>query len=74
MFQEYHDIVEKLKEQSAKFTRIYNKHNELHKKIEKSEKGGVDHIDPIEIEKMKKEKLKLKDEAYTMIIEYKKNN
>ncbi|HFU76447.1 MAG TPA: DUF465 domain-containing protein, partial [Arcobacter sp.] len=30
------------------------------------------HIDPIEIEKMKKQKLKLKDEAYAMIMDYKK--
>jgi uncharacterized protein YdcH (DUF465 family) len=74
MFQEYHDIVVKLKNEDAKFARVYNKHNELHQKIEKAEKDGVDHIDPLEIEKMKKEKLKFKDEAYAMIVEYKNNN
>ena len=31
-------------------------------------------ITPIELDKMKKEKLKLKDEAYAMIMEHKKAN
>jgi uncharacterized protein YdcH (DUF465 family) len=74
MFHEYIDIVTKLKTENTHFLRVFNKHNELHDKIEKAEAGGVDHIDPIEIEKMKKEKLRLKDEAYAMIVEYKKAN
>jgi len=74
MFHEHRDIVTKLKEQDAHFKKVFNKHNELHDSIEKAELGGVDHINPSEIEKMKKEKLKLKDEAYAMIMDFKKAN
>jgi len=74
MFHEYRDIVTELKTTNAHFKKIFDAHNELHDKLEKVEAGGVDHIDPVEIEKMKKEKLKLKDEAYAMIIEHKKKS
>ena len=74
MFHEHRDIVTKLKEQDAHFKKVFNKHNDLHDSIEKAELGGVDHINPAEIEKMKKEKLKLKDEAYAMIMDFKKAN
>ena len=74
MFHEYRDIVTKLKTTNAHFKKIFDAHNILHDKLDRAEDGGVDHIDPIEIEKMKKEKLKLKDEAYAMIMEYKKDN
>jgi len=73
MFHEDREIVTELKTSNAHFKKVFDRHNELHDKIEKAEEGGVDHIDPIEIEKMKKEKLKLKDEAYAMIVEYKKS-
>lgn len=71
MFHEYRDVVTELKTTNAHFKRVFDKHNELHDQIEKAEKG-IDHIDPLEIEKMKKQKLKLKDEAYAMIMEHKK--
>jgi len=74
MFHEYRDIVTKLKSQDNHFKKVFDKHNELHDSIEKAELSGNDHINPLEIEKMKKEKLKLKDEAYAMIMNYKKNN
>jgi uncharacterized protein YdcH (DUF465 family) len=74
MFHEYRDIVTILKTKNIHFKKIFDKHNELHDKIDKVEDGALDHINPIEIEKMKKEKLKLKDEAYAAIMEYKKNN
>jgi len=74
MFHEHRDIVTKLKGQSAHFKKVFDKHNDLHDSIEKAESGGVDHINPVEIERMKKEKLKLKDEAYAMIMDFKKNS
>jgi uncharacterized protein YdcH (DUF465 family) len=74
MFHENRDIVTALKTSNAHFKKIFDAHNNLHDKLDKAEEGGVDHIDSIEIEKMKKEKLKLKDEAYAMIMEYKKNH
>ena len=74
MFHENRDIVTALKTSNAHFKKIFDAHNDLHDKLDKAEEGGVNHIDSIEIEKMKKEKLKLKDEAYAMIMDYKKNN
>ncbi len=70
MFHEYRDIVSKLKVENAHFAKIFEKHNELDDKID--QEGA--HIDTIELEKLKKEKLHLKDEAYNMIMEYKKAN
>jgi len=74
MFHEYKEIVTELKTNSAHFKKVFNAHNELDDKIHKAEEGGVDHINPVEIETMKKEKLKLKDEAYAMIMDYKHKN
>lgn len=74
MFHEYRDIITKLKTDNKHFHKIFNEHNELHDEIDKAEAGGVDHIEHFTIEKMKKEKLKLKDEIYAMIIDYKKAN
>ncbi|MGE4399770.1 MAG: YdcH family protein [Campylobacterales bacterium] len=70
MFHEYRDIVSKLKVDNAHFAKIFEKHNELDNKIEQE---GV-HMDAIELEKLKKEKLHLKDEAYNMIMAYKKEH
>jgi len=71
MFHEYREIVSELKTTNAHFKKIFEEHNALHDKLEKAENGGVDHIDTIEIEKLKKAKLKLKDQAYSMIMEAK---
>ena len=73
MFHEYREIVSELKTKDAHFKKVFEAHNDLHDQLDKAEEGGVDHIDPMEIERMKKEKLKLKDEAYAMIMA-KKNN
>ncbi|RLA73751.1 MAG: hypothetical protein DRG11_07145 [Epsilonproteobacteria bacterium] len=71
MFHEYRDIVTKLKQEDKHFKKIFDKHNDIHDEIEKHETGKNNHIHPLEIEKLKKQKLRLKDEAYTMIINYK---
>jgi len=71
MLHEYRDIISKLKQENAHFAKIFEKHNELDEKIKEVEEGR-EHMDQLELEKLKKEKLRLKDEAYAMIIEYKK--
>ncbi len=71
MFHEHRDLVTELKTTNAHFKKVFNAHNDLHDQIEKAEEGGVDHINPVEIESMKKQKLKLKDEAYAMIMDHK---
>ena len=73
MLHEYREIISKLKVDNAHFAKIFEKHNDLDQKITDAEEGR-EHISDVELETMKKQKLKLKDEAYTMIIAYKKEN
>lgn len=76
MLHEYRDIITHMKEtgkENAHFLRIFNKHNELDDKILKVEKSDIILTDK-ELETLKKEKLKLKDEAYAIILEYKKEH
>lgn len=73
MLHEYRDIITKLKVDNAHFAKIFEKHNELDDTISEVE-AGREHMEQLELETLKKEKLKLKDEAYAMIIEYKKAN
>ena len=69
MLHEHRDIISKMKIDDTHFARIFEKHNDLDNKILKS-----DYLSDIEMEKLKKEKLKLKDEAYNIILKYKKEN
>jgi hypothetical protein len=76
MLHEYRDIITHMKENqeaNAHFLKIFDKHNELDDKITEAEKGAIPMTD-MEIEKLKKEKLLLKDEAYNIIIKYKKEH
>ena len=73
MFHEYREEISSLKIQNAHFEKIFNKHNELDKKIMNAE-NGLEPLSNIEIENLKKQKLRLKDEVYTMIMEYKNSN
>ena len=66
MFPEFRDLITKLKHTDHHFTRLFDKHNELDQKIKNME----DHISPgthEEIETLKKEKLLLKDQLYTIL-------
>ena len=73
MLHEYRDIISKLKLDNAHFTKIFERHNELDHKIADAD-AGRDHISDAELDALKKEKLKLKDEAYAMILAYKKEH
>lgn len=72
MLHEYRDEIHELKQENAHFARIFEKHNELDDKITKAENGDIPMTD-MEIETLKKEKLLLKDEAYKMIMDYRKS-
>jgi uncharacterized protein YdcH (DUF465 family) len=72
MLHEYRDEIHELKQENAHFAKIFEKHNELDDKIAKAESGDIPMTD-MEIETLKKEKLLLKDEAYKMIMDYKKS-
>ncbi|GGD40614.1 hypothetical protein GCM10012288_13340 [Malaciobacter pacificus] len=68
MFHEYRDLISELKQKDAHFHKLFDKHNALDDQIVELEKK---HADQFEIESLKKEKLKLKDEVYDAIIKYK---
>ena len=66
MFPEYRELISQLKTTDAHFTRLFDKHNALGhqiKRMESHEEPGT----PVEIEQLKKEKLHLKDELYTIL-------
>ncbi len=66
MFPEYRELITQLKTSDHHFSRLFDKHNELDQQIKNME----NHIAPgtqVEIENLKKEKLGLKDELYTIL-------
>lgn len=69
MLHEYREEISKLKVENARFAKIFEKHNELDQKILDVEEGR-EHMDQFTLERLKKEKLALKDEAFTMIQAY----
>ncbi|QGM80185.1 YdcH family protein [Otariodibacter oris] len=66
MFPEFRDLITKLKTEDAHFSRLFDEHNELDQKIKNME-AGIDLATPSEIEVLKKEKLHLKDELYSLL-------
>jgi len=71
MLHEYKNEIHELKQSDAHFAKIFEKHNALDNEIEHAENGDTPLTD-IALETLKKEKLLLKDEAYKMIMNYKK--
>jgi uncharacterized protein len=66
MFPEYRDLITRLKGHDAHFTRLFDKHNELDQLI-KNKEAHIEPASQVEIEKLKKEKLALKDELYGIL-------
>ena len=73
MLHEYRDIITELKQENAHFAKIFEKHNEIDDQVTAVEEGR-EHMEQLALETLKKEKLKLKDEAYQMILKYKADN
>jgi len=71
MLHEYREIISDIKVSNAHFAKIFEKHNDLDQQIKDVEEGR-EHMEQLTLENMKKEKLRLKDEAYAMIMAYKK--
>ena len=68
MFPEYRELITRLKTEGTnhRFLHLFEKHNELDHKIagmESHDAGGVH----AEIETLKKEKLRIKDELYAIL-------
>jgi uncharacterized protein YdcH (DUF465 family) len=72
MLHEYKEEIHELKMSNAHFANIFEKHNALDKQVEHAEMGDTPMTD-VELENLKKQKLLLKDEAYKMIMDFKKS-
>jgi uncharacterized protein len=66
MFPEYREWITQLKGHDHHFTKLFDKHNELDQTIKNMEAHIVPGT-PVEIEGLKKEKLKIKDELYAVL-------
>jgi uncharacterized protein YdcH (DUF465 family) len=66
MFPEYRDLITTLKRQDPHFTRLFHLHNELDQEIKNMETGALPASD-MAIEQLKKEKLHVKDQLYTIL-------
>lgn len=73
MFHEYREEVTQLKTHDAHFAKIFEEHNELDDRIKRIEDGD-ELLSDMELEVLKKQKLRLKDEAYAMILKYRKEH
>lgn len=71
MFHEDRDIITELKQKDTHFRKLFESHNDLDDAISKLEES---HSTELEIDAKKKEKLKLKDEIYSIIVKYKSEN
>jgi uncharacterized protein YdcH (DUF465 family) len=66
MFPEYRELITQLKHADLHFTRLFDRHNELDKKI-KNIDAQIELATQEETESLKKEKLHLKDEIYQLL-------
>lgn len=70
MLHEYRDEIAHLKTNDNHFAKIFEEHNVLDQKIKNMEQG-IEIATGVTIDELKKEKLKLKDEIYAMILKFK---
>ncbi len=70
MFPEYRDLITKLKHADLHFTHLFDKHNEIDQQIKNIE-ANIAIASQEEIERLKKEKLHLKDEIYAILVKAK---
>ena len=66
MFHEFRDLISELKTSDRYFQGLFEKHNALDQKIKNME-AHMEPGTPDEIEVLKKKKLAIKDELYTLL-------
>lgn len=71
MLHEFRDIIPKLREKDAHFAKIFDRHNELDQQILDISQGR-EHATSEKLSELKKEKLMLRDEAFALLSEFKK--
>lgn len=68
MFPEYRELIAELKQKDTHFSRLFDEHNELDDKITGLENDPVTSVSAqAEIEKLKLEKLALKDQLFEIL-------
>lgn len=73
MFDYDQDIVKSLLHESIEFKRLYDKHSRLKQQVYEAQTSNVD-FDDFALEKLKKEKLYLKDRMAGMVEDYKRSH
>ena len=73
MFEHDQEIVQQLLADNTDFKILFDKHQELDEKVDKAG-NGVLPLDDITLEKMKKEKLLVKDKMALMIEKYRREH
>ena len=73
MFEYDEEIVEALLKERVDFKRLYDKYINLKQEVESANVGDAP-IEDMELERMKKEKLFLKDQMAKIIEDYRKDN
>ena len=73
MFEYDEEIVEALLKESVDFKRLYDKYMNLKREVDSANVGDSP-IEDMELERMKKEKLFLKDQMASIIEDYRKEN
>ncbi len=71
MFEYESDIVANLLAEDKNFKRLFEKHNELKKKV-RSVNSGMEAVDDFSLENLKKEKLLIKDRMALLIENYRR--
>ncbi len=71
MFEYDNEIVESLLSENKDFERLYTKHSDLKQRVEQAN-TGVDSIDDLSLEQLKKEKLLVKDRLASLIEDYRR--
>lgn len=66
MFPEYRELITRLKTENPRFVSLFDKHNALDQQIINMEKG-IEQGSHDTIERLKREKLSLKDDLYQML-------
>ena len=66
MFPEYREQIAQLKSTDAHFGRMFDEHNALDQQIQRMV-ARDEPSTPLQIEQLKKEKLRLKDEVYAIL-------
>lgn len=69
MWHEYRDLMTKLKGNDGRFDSLFERHNELDDQIKDAEEGRI-RLDSLEISRLKKEKLRVKEELGAYLANY----